>query len=123
MQSFAADFRSVLDQHKEAEIIWVVVFSPTGCEAMLRTLGWLDPGSRKVVTRNEGEGEGEGKGEGEAQGGNKTRRKIFIATIGPTTRDYLKQEFGCEVDVCAERPSPEGVREGVEGWMRERGLV
>ena len=81
---------------------------------MLRTLGWLDPGTRKVITKER---------EGEGEGGNKARRKIFIATIGPTTRDYLKEEFGYEVDVCAEKPSPEGVGKGVEGWMRERGLV
>ncbi|KAF5860183.1 hypothetical protein ETB97_001888 [Aspergillus alliaceus] len=68
--------------------IWVVVFSPTGCDAMLRVL--------------------------KALGGGK--RRVFIATIGPTTRDHLrKYEF--EADVCAEKPSQEGVGMGIEKFM------
>ncbi|KAL5355177.1 tetrapyrrole biosynthesis, uroporphyrinogen III synthase [Aspergillus floccosus] len=43
---------------------WVVVFSPTGCEAMLRVLG--------------------------------SRKGVYVATIGPTTRDHLVRRFGVQ---------------------------
>lgn len=115
----------------------MVVFSPTGCEGMLRALGRL-----RVDAEGEGEGEGEvgkeevGEGVGK-QGGCKEgeegegvrkeeekeeRKQVFIATIGPTTRDYLLEKFGVEADVCAEVPSPEGVEVGIRRFMRERGL-
>ncbi|KAJ5138337.1 uncharacterized protein N7515_003185 [Penicillium bovifimosum] len=98
MGSFEGDFGDVIRQtqtqtEKEDGEVWVVVFSPTGCEAMLRVLG-LGPFA--------GDGEKEGK------------EKVFVATIGPTTRDYLKETFGFEAHVCAPVPSPEGVLEGIE---------
>ncbi|KAE8355368.1 tetrapyrrole biosynthesis, uroporphyrinogen III synthase [Aspergillus coremiiformis] len=68
--------------------VWVVVFSPTGCDAMLRVLKGLADGERRV----------------------------FIATIGPTTRDHLRK-YGFEADVCAEKPSQEGVGMGIERFM------
>jgi len=80
--------------------VGVVVFSPTGCRELLGVLG---------VGR-----EGEGR--------QRKRRKFFVATIGPTTRDYLVREFGFEPDVCAERPSPEGVEEGMRRFLEGRGL-
>jgi uroporphyrinogen-III synthase len=36
--------------------------------------------------------------------------KTRIITIGPTTRDFLVEQFGFEPDVCSETPSPEGVK-------------
>lgn len=85
--------------------LWVVVFSPTAGEGMLRGLGWLDEGSGRVkaCVRDSG-------------------RKTLVACIGPTTRDYLAREFGFEADVVAKKPSPLGVKEGIEGFMKERGL-
>ncbi|MCJ1421992.1 hypothetical protein MMC32_008359 [Xylographa parallela] len=81
--------------------VWVAVFSPTGCAEMVKAL------------RGRGvEGSGEGLGLG---------REVCVASIGPTTRDYLRVEFGFEVDVCAERPSPEGLAEGIGRFMREKG--
>lgn len=81
--------------------VWVVVFSPAGCEAMLRVLGW---------TSERGWPEGaRGKG---------GRRRVYVATIGPTTREVLWEGFGFEADVCAGRPSAEGVAEGIEEFMR-----
>ncbi|KAJ5544564.1 hypothetical protein N7535_007039 [Penicillium sp. DV-2018c] len=106
MDSFEGDFGDVIYQTQtetgkgvgegEGEI-WVVVFSPTGCEAMLRVLG-LGPFA----------GTGTGTGIGDKG------KKVFVATIGPTTRDYLKETFGFEAHVCAPTPSPEGVFEGIE---------
>lgn len=84
-------FRGVLTRDTASEdVVWVVVFSPTGCEAMLRVLRQL----RQV----------EGK-------------EVFVATIGPTTRDHLREVFGFEPHVCAERPSSEGVGEGIRRFM------
>lgn len=78
--------------------IWVVVFSPTGCEAMLRVLG-LGPFTATASSE----------------------RDVFVATIGPTTRDHLRQHFGFEPHVCAAKPSPEGVGAAIEEFMAQRG--
>ncbi|KAJ5621711.1 Tetrapyrrole biosynthesis uroporphyrinogen III synthase [Penicillium herquei] len=98
MDSFEKDFQGSVQKYEDEgqEEIWVVVFSPSGCEAMLRVLG-LGPFA------SDGDGNKE--------------RKIFVATIGPTTRDYLRNKFAFEADVCAEKPSPEGVAEGIQRFM------
>ncbi|KAJ5206350.1 Tetrapyrrole biosynthesis uroporphyrinogen III synthase [Penicillium cf. griseofulvum] len=96
MGSFEGDFENVVGG-LEGDV-WVVVFSPTGCEAMLRVLG-LGPFA----------GTGTGTGTG---------KRVFVATIGPTTRDHLREKFGFEAHVCAPKPSPEGVLEGIEAFMR-----
>jgi uroporphyrinogen-III synthase len=105
MESFPSDFEGAIVEAKDAAgegVVWVVVFSPTGCEAMLKGLGWLDE-EKKYKGRSGRDG-------------------VFVATIGPTTRDYLLTTFGFEPDVCAEKPSPEGVRDGIEKFIRERGV-
>jgi len=107
MESFEKDFTDVLKNTEDRDIRWVVVFSPTGCEAMLRVLEMLDPGTGRVKTGERGGGCGVRRG----------RRKTYIATIGPTTRDYLRRNFGFEPDVCAEKPSPEGVADGIIKFM------
>lgn len=107
MESFETDFTEVLKHSEDREVRWVVVFSPTGCEAMLRVLGMLDPETGRVKTGERGGGCGVRRG----------RRKTYIATIGPTTRDYLRRTFGFEADVCAEKPSPEGVGKGIRKFM------
>ncbi|ORY04266.1 tetrapyrrole biosynthesis, uroporphyrinogen III synthase [Clohesyomyces aquaticus] len=92
MRSFKSDFTSLWSQNKERGVKsqWVVVFSPTGCRAMLEGLGLLDVGTGKA------------KPDG-------APRDTLIATIGPTTRDYLGKEFAFTPDVCAETPSAEGI--------------
>ncbi|KAL4743611.1 hypothetical protein BDV11DRAFT_201791 [Aspergillus similis] len=102
VEKFEGDFERVLqdcynDVNDDA-MIWVVVFSPTGCDAMVRVL-------RRKEVRVGGEN---GKG----------ARRVFVATIGPTTRDHLVKEFGFEPNVCAAKPSPEGVGAGIEEFMR-----
>jgi uroporphyrinogen-III synthase len=95
MASFLESFSRVWKKNAgEAGVVrqWVVVFSPTGCRAMLESLGLLDARTRRA------------------------RADVLIATIGPTTRDYLKDAFGFEPDVCAERPSPEGIAEGIRAF-------
>ncbi|EDN95258.1 hypothetical protein SS1G_11134 [Sclerotinia sclerotiorum 1980 UF-70] len=41
MESFEENFTNLLKETKDRDVRWVVVFSPTGCEAMLRSLGML----------------------------------------------------------------------------------
>jgi len=104
MGSFERDFAQRLSETRgEGEgPRWVVVFSPTGCEAALRALGVLD---RETGRARAGAGERKGKA------------GTYVATIGPTTRDYLRETFGFEPDVCAECPSPEGVGEAIGRFM------
>ncbi|KAI0969139.1 uroporphyrinogen-III synthase [Xylaria arbuscula] len=95
MESFPNDFEKILGGTKDRPTRWVVVFSPTGCDSMLRGLGFtLDEKAAKAAR---------------APG----QRSAYIATIGPTTRDYLTKTFGVAPDVCAEKPSPEGVLEAI----------
>jgi uroporphyrinogen-III synthase len=101
MATFEEHFSDLLREAKAAKVKeqWVVVFSPQGCEAMLNALGWLDEKTAKYDS-----------GRREIMSGPMDTR---IATIGPTTRDHLLEQFGFEPDVCAEKPSPEGVAEGI----------
>ncbi|KKY26328.1 putative uroporphyrinogen-iii synthase [Diplodia seriata] len=101
MHSFRQDFAAVVEGNRRAgaEQQWVVVFSPTGGKAMLETLG-------------KGEGEGNAKTATLDGDGFKT----WIATIGPTTKEYLLK-CGYEPEVCAKKPSPEGVGNGIEDFM------
>lgn len=112
MASFPGHFDQVLTVTEPTAIgsvRWVVVFSPTGCAAMLSALNLLDPATGRAKTGERGGGCGVRKG----------RRSTYIATIGPTTRDYLRREFGFEADVCAEKPTPEGVGDGIIRYMKE----
>lgn len=109
METFEQDFGKLLEDTEDSEIRWIVVFSPTGCESMLRALDMLDTETGKVRTGERGGGCGNRRGKG--------RRLTYIATIGPTTRAYLKKTFGFEPDVCAGKPSPEGIGEAISTFM------
>ncbi|KAG5983886.1 hypothetical protein E4U55_006871 [Claviceps digitariae] len=101
MESFSADFEAVLAETTHAPERWVVVFSPTGCDSMLRGLGLLDADSGMMdLTCRDG--------------------KTFVATIGPTTRAHLVDRFAFEPDVCAETPSPDGILQGIIGFSSEQ---
>ncbi|KAI4097219.1 MAG: hypothetical protein LQ344_000629, partial [Seirophora lacunosa] len=102
--SFSTDIAVTLEANAAAPFRWVVIFSPTGGETLLRALGWLDDESAKIHGPENSCWVG---------------RKTFVASIGPTTRDYVKKKFGLEVDVCAGKPSPEGVRQGIEDFMQK----
>lgn len=43
-----------------------------------------------------------------------------VVTIGPTTKEFLEVELGFEPDVCAEKPTPEGVGEAIEMFGKEQ---
>ncbi|USP80126.1 Uroporphyrinogen-III synthase [Curvularia clavata] len=104
MQSFKDDFSMIWRSNAERGLKtqWVVVFSPTGCRAMLESLELLDPKTGRMKA-------------------SMNQRDIFIATIGPTTRDYLIQEFGFTPHVCAEKPTPEGVADGIRDFLEKLG--
>ncbi len=119
------------DKVKERVIV-VVVFSPQGCESMLRGIGYIDAkGEITEKARRRWNGGRGGDDKEEKYGGGDDRRggdfdvgpRFVIATIGPTTRDHLRDKFGFEPDVVAETPSPEGVGEGVRAFLRGKGSV
>ncbi|KAK3207917.1 hypothetical protein GRF29_96g809047 [Pseudopithomyces chartarum] len=101
MQSFKSNFTSIWQKRREQGMTrqWVVVFSPTGCRAMLESLNFLDSQTQRVTATRTME------------------REILIATIGPTTRDYLVAEFGFTPDVCAPKPSAQGIAEGIHAFL------
>jgi len=99
LESFQEDFTRRLEDTADRPRRWVVVFSPSGCDSMLRVLGLLD--------------ESTGKGKPKQPG-----RNTFIATIGPTTRDHLIRTFGYEPEVCAEQPTPQGVWQGIARFSK-----
>lgn len=100
------------DNRGRERVMWVVVFSPTGCDAMLRVLGLSSSSSSSSSST--------GTGVGTVSGDDRNRR-IFIATIGPTTRDHLRSKYGVEPDVCAQEPSQDGVGRGIEEFMERWG--
>ena len=115
MESFARDFAlhiTEIEADPSSRVAVVVVFSPSGCEAMLGCLGYIDEEHRLTH-----------KGKSRLREQPDVRTRYVIATIGPTTRDYLKREFGFEADVCAETPSPESVGESVKKFLAERAYL
>lgn len=129
MQSFPSDFeRSIaLCRRQTASVTSIVVFSPSGCEAMLLSLGYIDPQGK--LTR---QGEKNVRwpsttvdvnGNDMVENGKSKEPKFCIASIGPTTRDYLHKTWGFEVDVCAEKPSPEEVGEGISQFLQGHGMA
>ena len=102
------------ERRGKAEVVVVVVFSPQGCESMLRGVGFVDAQGR--VTE-----EAKRRWEPDAPMGDMTR--FVIATIGPTTRDHLEEKFGFGPDICAKKPSPEGVGEGIKAFLQEKVLT
>jgi len=100
LESFQEDFARRLADTPSRPKRWVVVFSPSGCDSMLRALGFLDESTGKAKPKH-------------------PDRNTLIATIGPTTRDHLIQKFGYEPEVCAEQPTPEGVWQGISRYSHQ----
>lgn len=101
MNSFTEQFSGLVKPRiEEKKDFWVVVFSPTGSQAMLEILGLLNPDTSK------------------ARPSLTTKRTSRIATIGPTTRDYLVRSFGFHPDVVAHRPSPSGLGAAIDEFEK-----
>jgi uroporphyrinogen-III synthase len=98
MHSFKENFTTLWRKNVDAGCAcqWVVVFSPTGCRAMLESLDLIDEKTSRAKPSRPTD--------------------VHFATIGPTTRDYLHDEFDFIPDVCAAKPSPEGVAEGIQAF-------
>lgn len=105
LEEFGFQFTQTLARTEPDTLRWVVMFSPTAGGGMLEGLGWLNKANGRVKADMKDHG-----------------RRTFVACIGPTTRDYLVQEFGFEPDVVAKKPSPQGVKDGIESFMKERVL-
>lgn len=99
MPSFAKDLHTSLTSalSQSARSRWIIIFSPTGCDTVLRELNLLDQSTGKAAQR-------------ERDG------KTFIATIGPTTRQHLLDSYGFEPDFWAKTPSPEGIIQGIKSF-------
>lgn len=125
-EAFEAEFHGLIEDSssqkqthpndRSQQLVVVVVFSPQGCEAMLRVLGFLDEDGRakEEVRRDRWASSNTTVGTG--------RPRYLVATIGPTTRDHLTEKFGFEPDVCASKPSPAGVAEGVKDFLLSKGI-
>ncbi|PSK46368.1 Uroporphyrinogen-III synthase [Elsinoe australis] len=103
-EDFGDEFEKILQCRPRSIDMWVVVFSPSGCRAMLRKVGWLND-----------------KGEYDRNLARTRSPGIYVATIGPTTRDFLKRQFSFQPHVCADTPSPEGVGKGIMEYMEGHG--
>jgi uroporphyrinogen-III synthase len=78
---------------------WVVVFSPSGCQTVLKVLELLDEASERY---------------------DRSRQSCTkIATIGPTTKAFMLKRFNFEPQVCAPSPSPEGVGEAIQSYRNQ----
>lgn len=105
MATFEEDFTNLVQEAKKAGVKeqWVVVFSPQGCEAMLMALGWLETNGKFSEAR---------------RNATSTPMRTRVAAIGPTTKQFLIEQFGFHPDVVAEKPSPEGVADGILESMK-----
>lgn len=123
MESFKDDFGTHINSFKHAghKLVVVVVFSPQGCEAMLRSLGYIDEERRLTgLAKKRWQGLSQNVSDDKAS---VEPFNVVVATIGPTTRDHLKDQFGFEADVCATKPTPQGVGEGVLAFLRQKKLI
>lgn len=101
MTSFKSDFRhdlaDAIKQNSDRQ--WVVVFSPTGCRAMLQGIGLIDCHGKATEAASAGQA-----------------RTARIVTIGPTTQAFLRDKLGFEPDAVAPKPSPEGLFEAMNDY-------
>ncbi|VUC23649.1 unnamed protein product [Clonostachys rosea] len=102
MESFLSDFTAVLRDTADARERWVVVFSPTGCDSMLRGMGLLGEDGKVAGAAASRDG------------------KTYVATIGPTTKQHLESNFDFSPDVSAETPSPEGILQAIASYKASK---
>lgn len=79
---------------------WVVVFSPSGCRTVLHVLQLIDEKTGKC---------------------NRARQTATrLATIGPTTKAFLRREFNFEPQVCAPSPTPEDLGDSIHSFRDQK---
>jgi uroporphyrinogen-III synthase len=110
-ESFSPEFETKLKECVDggAKTIWVIVFSPQGCEAMLRAVKRVDPQSRSWI---DGEEKSQKKHEW-------PRKFVRIASIGPTTKKHLMDGWCEEPDVCPDKPNATSLGEAITNFMKE----
>lgn len=114
MKSFEDDFAGLVDEldysQKNGTRV-IVVFSPQGSDIMLKRIGYLDNQGQQTerATHRWWQRRSTVK-----EGG------WIVVTIGPTTRDYLKDELGIEPDICSRKPNPESLRACIEAFLKEK---
>lgn len=89
----------------------VVVFSPQGSEIMLKNIGYLDENGTPTP-RAQARAWMNKTGSGD-------QVQWILVSIGPTTRDYMRDNFGIDPDVCAEKPNAESLRNSIESFLQE----
>jgi uroporphyrinogen-III synthase len=89
---FEESFRQEWSKGEKGEQ-WVVVFSPSGCRTVLQVMQLIDENTGKYNPASQ------------------TPTKI--ATIGPTTKSFLRQEFDFDPHSCAPNPTPEGLADAI----------
>lgn len=118
MSAFERDFEGTcrrLDEEDRDCVRVVVVFSPQGSDVMLKGIGYLDENGRATeMAKNRWWHDGRGE---------RGQARWVVVTIGPTTRDYLRDKFGVEPDASAEKPSPEGLRRVIEEFLRQKNIM
>ena len=102
-QRLKDDLHSALEDVHSRNVsnMWIVFFSPTGCEAAMEM---LQQNSKLKLANNEAEHD-------------ENSIQVFIATIGPTTRNYLKDKLGFDAHVCAANPTPEGLGSCIRDYV------
>ncbi|RKF80946.1 Uroporphyrinogen-III synthase [Golovinomyces cichoracearum] len=100
LPTFEQNLIHSLQSKKTNNLVWIVIFSPLGGEAMLRALNLIDPKTGKAMARPP-----------------HSRRRIFFASIGPTTYGSLKKNFGFDADVCATKPTPESLEKSIRHYL------
>jgi uroporphyrinogen-III synthase len=106
------DALQIQAKSKERRQIWIVVFSPQGCGAMLQAVQDLEKQQHP---------------EQASDGVTRTERRVFIATIGPTTAAEVRRlqlEMNPEgeaagPDVVAAKPTPQALLDGILAFEAE----
>jgi uroporphyrinogen-III synthase len=88
---FGKEFRRIW-RSNASQPQWVVVFSPTGCSTVLHVI---------------------------STDGHHSKTKV--ATIGPTTRAHLLEEYGFVANAVANKPTPEGLAAAIHDAHKPRG--
>ena len=89
--------------------IILVLFSPTGAELALRAAGVLPDHTNSDTTSININPPSEPQSLASAH--------PVLATIGPTTRDYISDKFGIAVPICATSPTPEGLLGSILAYL------
>ena len=104
---FAQEFVGMLKKCDGVGVVWVVVFSPQGCKEMLWACGWMDVEAKVMEEYRTPEGR-------RRQSEDRIRTWVRVMSIGPTTRQFLLDQFEFQVDSVAVAPSAGGILQGLE---------